>query len=171
MESKVINLIELKAKTIELEKTSSKMALSEVFSERKNSYLNEFTLFIAHFNTIPNYITEIRIDCKKANKWFAETYKAEIKEHYFGKRYFMESKTSELDDIFYILYDDLIVYFDTSCSNVRFLFRKTKIEKVESVITGIKKFTERKARRKPKISLLVNTKYGIDTKKLFELII
>src|ERR1035437_5020458 len=136
MESKVTNLNSLQTKTIELEKTSSKMSLSEVFAERRSSYLNEFTLYIAHFNTIPNCITEIQIDCKKANTWFAETYKTEIKEHHFGKNYLNGSKIAELDDIFYIIYDDLLVYFDTNCSNVIFLFRKTEIKMVESVISN-----------------------------------
>jgi hypothetical protein len=166
MESNVIALNNLQAKTIELEKTSSKMTLSEVFAERKDSYLNEFTLFLAHFDAIPNFINEIKIDCRKANKWFAETYKTEIKDLYFNKIYYNGSKAAELDDIFYILYDALLVDFDTNGSTVRFLFRRTEIKKIEEVINGIKKFKERKTKRKPEISLLVTTNRGIDTKSL-----
>jgi hypothetical protein len=164
MESKTINLNNLQAKTVELEKTSSKMTLGEVFSERKGSYLNEFTLFLAHFNSIPNFIHEINIDCKKANKWFVEHYKSEIRDFYFDKRYFNRNKNAEFDDIFYILYDDLIVDFDTNQSMTRFLFRKTDISKVETVIEGIKQFKERKAKHKPEISLLVSTRHGIECK-------
>jgi len=149
-----------------IENTSSKITLSEVFAERTGLYLNECTLFIAHFNAIPNFINEIKIDCKKANNWFAETYKTEIKDFYFDKRYYNGSKSAELDDIFYILYDDLLVGFDTHCSTVRFLFRKTEISKVETVIRGIKNFKERKAKWKPKILLLVSTNRGMDTKSL-----
>jgi len=166
MESKTINLNDLKVNSFELEKTSLKMNLSEVFAERKGSYLNEFNLFLAHFNSIPNFIDEIIIDCEKANKWFAEAYRTEIKDHYFDKRYYDGSKTAELDDIFYILYDDLLVNFATNCSTVRFLFRKTEITKVEAVINGIKIFKVRKAKRKPKISLLVAIKHGFNTKSL-----
>ncbi len=54
MESKATNLIDPQSRTQELEKTSSKITLGDVFAERKGSYLNEFTLFIAHFNTIPH---------------------------------------------------------------------------------------------------------------------
>jgi hypothetical protein len=166
MEAKANNLSSLQAKTIELEKTSSKVNLGEVFSERKGSYLNEFSLFLAHFNTIPNFIHEINIDCKKANTWFVEFYKGEIKHLYYDKRYFNRSKNPEYDDIFYILYDDLLVDFDTNQSIVRFLFHKTNIAKVETIISGIKKFKERKTKRKPEISLLINTHFGIDTKTL-----
>jgi hypothetical protein len=166
MESKIINLNNLQSKTAELEKTSSKINLGEVFAERKGSYLNEFTLFVAHFNAIPNFILEINIDCKKAHKWFVENYNGQIKDRYFDKRYFNRSKNAEYDDIFYILFDDLIIDFDTNQSIVRFLFRKTDISKVETVIGEIKKFRERKVKHRPEISLLVNTIQGIDTKSL-----
>src|SRR5690606_59389 len=128
------------------------------------SYLNEFTLFVAHFNSIPNFIHEVDIDCKKANNWFAENYKSEIKDFYYDKRYFNRSKKAEIDDIFYFLYDDLIVDFDTNCSAVRFLYRKTELSKVEEIITTILKFKKRKQKQKPEISLLVNTRNGIETK-------
>ena len=166
MESKTINLNLLQTKTIQLEKTSSKINLSEVFAERKGSYLNEFTLFLVHFNTIPNFIHEINIDCKKANNWFLQNYEREIKDLYFDKRYFNRNKNAEYDDIFYILFEDLIVDFDTNKSVVRFLFRKTDISKVDTVIAEIRKFRERKEKRKPEISLLVNTQHGIGTKSL-----
>lgn len=164
MESKAINLNGLQARSLESEKAPSGMTLNDVFAERKGSYLNEFTLFLAHFNSIPNFINEIKIDCKKANIWFAGTFKTEIKDLNFLKRYFNRSKKAEYDDIFYILYDDLIVNFDTNNSIVRFLFRKTEIIKVEAIIEQIKKFRQRKAKRKPEISLLVNTVNGIDTR-------
>jgi SpoVK/Ycf46/Vps4 family AAA+-type ATPase len=140
--------------------------LSKVFNEKRTTYLNEFTLFLFHFNAIPNFIDEINIDCKKANQWFIRCFQEEIKECYFDKRYFNRNKNAEYDDIFYFLYDDLIVNFDTNCSSVKFLFRKTEINQVEEIIAGIKKFRERKARFKPEISLLVTTQRGIDTKSL-----
>ena len=49
---------------------------------------------------------------------------------------------------------------------VRFLFRKTNISKVETIIGDVRKFRERKEKRKPEISLLVNTQHGIGTKSL-----
>lgn len=166
MMSKIINLDQFQFKTTELEKTTVKMNLGGVFAERNIDYLNEFYLFIAHFNLIPNYINEIKIDCRKANKWFLENYKSEIRDLHYNKRYLQRTKDAEYDDIFYFLYDDLIVDFDTNMSTVRFLFRKTDIAKVETVIGEIKKFKERKGKRKPQISLLVNTQNGIDTKSL-----
>ena len=139
----------------DLAKTSVQMNLSEVFAERGNSYLNEFTLFIAHFNSIPIFIHEVDIDCRKARIWFSENYELDIKDSYYNKKYFNESKKVEMDDVFYFLYDDLIVDFDTNNSIVRFLFRKTELTKVEEIISGIHKFKRRFQKRKPSITLLV----------------
>jgi hypothetical protein len=145
--------------------TSSKISLAHVFTDRGN-YINEINLFLAHFNYIPNIITEPRIDCKKANLWFFEKYKGEIKKHYFSKVTHNGMAESELDDIFYLLSDDLIVDFDTNNKIVRFLFHKTDILKVEAIITEIKKFKIKKSKRKPEIFLLINTKHGMECKPM-----
>lgn len=150
----------------ELEKNFSKINPGDLFDERKGSYLNEFTLFIAYFNAIPHFVNEIKIDCKRAIKWFEANYRSEIRDLHYFKRYFNGSKKAELDDIFYILYDDLIVDFDTNCSAVRFLFRKTDVSKIDSIIKGVNKFRKRKLKYKPEVSLLVNTGRGIETKSL-----
>ncbi len=164
MLSKIINHNNFPQQFFELEKTYGKMDLSEVFSARRDSYLNEFTLFVAHFKAIPNFIHEINIDCKKANNWFLKHYTSEIKNCYYDKRYFNNSKKAEFDDIFYFLYDDLIVDFDTNNSIVRFLFRKTEVSKVEKIIRSIHRFGKGKV--KPEIILIVNSITGISKKAL-----
>ena len=166
MESNGIQLNERQEMSFEWDKKFPKIDLSEIFAERKSSYLNEFGLFLAHFNTIPNFITQVRIDCKAANIWFAETYKTEIKDYHYGKRYFIGSQQAEFDDIFYTIFDDLLVNFDMNCSQVRFLFRKTDIRQVEAVMTGIGKFREKIPKRKAEISVIISTRRGIDLKPL-----
>jgi hypothetical protein len=166
MKPKQSPLFNFQTNAHDCEKRPDNMLLSEVFAERGTTYLNEFTLFTTHFHIIPNFIDEIHIDCTKANNWFITRYGDEIKDCFFDKRYFDQHNKAEYDDIYYFLFDDLIVYFDTSCSSVRFLFRKTEIHRVEETIAGIKKFKERRAKRKPKISLLVTTRAGIETKSL-----
>lgn len=143
----------------------SKIRLSEVFGgSLGSSYLSELHLFAMHFNSIPNCIQETDIDCKKANNWFVKNYAAEVKEQYYSKRYYNGSKAAELDDVFYFLYEDLLVYFDINKSTTRFLFRNTALSKIEEVIAAIHKFKKRKEKRKPEISLLMNTADGIRTK-------
>lgn len=148
-----------------LAETTNKMALSEVFMRRDLSYLNEYRLFVAHYNSIPNSIHENDIDCKKAITWFFENYKLEIKDTHFIKRYFSNNKKAEIDDLYYFLYEDLMIDFDTNQSMVRFLFRKTELSKVEAVQKAICKFKKRK-QRVPKITLLVNSTEGLMKKSM-----
>ena len=90
--------------------------LAQVFEPRRNSYLNELTLFTTLFNSIPNFIHEKNINCKKASNWFSDTYKAEIKDCFYDKIYYDRNKKAELDDIFYIVHELLVISFYTCCS-------------------------------------------------------
>lgn len=160
-------LLNLKSKnSYDISNTSSKMPISEVFMERKGLYLNEFALFVAHYNTIPNFIHEININCKKAYNWFSGNFKSEIKNSLYTKRYYNQKIKLEIDEIYYFLYDDLIVQFDTNLSIVRFLYRNTDISIVEEIVKGIHKFKKKITNKTPEISLLVNGKFFIETKSL-----
>ena len=166
MQSNLRTFGDLQSNSYEMERTTSKLTLEKVFADRGIDYLNEHTLFLAHFNAIPNCTNEIRIDCRKANKWFSENYKGEIKDFHFNERFYGNGNNVELDDVFYFLYEDLLVNFDINQSVVRFLFRKTNVLKVEKVIEDIRKFRKRKGRRSPMISLLVNSHTGIELKSM-----
>lgn len=141
-------------------------ALSNVFNDRRGTYINEHQLFVAYFNRIPHYIHELRIDCKKARKRFLEIYKTEIKEYYFNKRCHGDLKKAELDDVLYFLFEDVVIYFNTNHEGVSILYKETEHEKVEKINDLICKFKKRKERRKPEISLLVNSREGIVTRSL-----
>ena len=69
-----------------LRKNSQKIHLGDIYNDGR--YLNETKFYIAYFNNIPNQISEINIDCVKANKWFYEKFKNEIKEYNYLKRYY-----------------------------------------------------------------------------------
>jgi len=161
MKTGKLNHISIQPGITDPEKSLTPMSLSEVFNYGKGSYLNEFALFLAYFNAIPNFIHEVNIDCKKANNWMTDKYSGEIKDYYFNKRYFPDGKKPEHDDIFYFLYDDLLIYIDTDRSSVRFLFRKTATEKVDDLISGVRRFRKRPA--KSEISLITNTSIGLTT--------
>ncbi len=158
-----INIKPLCSPNADIDGTSTKINLGDLLAVR-GRYYNEIALFIAHFNTIPNLISEIDIDCKNANHWFTEKYDSEIRKNYFLKRYFNGSEQAELDDVFYILFDDLMVNLDSANSTVRFLFSKTDIGKVDSIIKEIKRFKKRN--NKAFITLLIKTNSGFDTKSL-----
>jgi hypothetical protein len=160
------NLFKEKPVFSEFEETAGRINLDQIFLERSGSYLNELTLFLAHFNTIPNFIHEININCYRANNWFSDTFSEDIRDMHYNKLYYNSNPEAEYDDIFYILYEDLLVDFDTNHSVVRFLFRKTPIEKVEAIISELKGFKYRTQKSKPQISILIQTRTGIQTKSL-----
>jgi hypothetical protein len=149
----------------QLEKNSSKISLGQVFEDTGSSYLNVCVLFIAHFNTIPNFMQENNLDCIKAYKWFSDAHKPEIKDWHFGMKYRNISEgAGGFDDIYQILYDyDLVINFDVMSSKVRFVFGKKNFQKIEEIIEAIKKFRKREI-NKPRISLLVYSAGSIETK-------
>lgn len=158
------NQIAIESGLPDLGNTCAKINLSDIFQNRNGNYLNEFTLFLAHFNTIPHFIHEVNIDCKKANGWFVKKYAERIKDHHFSKRYFNGSLKAEYDDIFYVLFEDLLIDFDTNRSTVRFLFRETGIGEVEKVMKEVRRF--RKKRGNSEINLITYSRIGFETTPL-----
>ena len=166
MEVSIEQLSKLQKKESAFGKTTVKASLGDVFKERQStSYLNEFHLYLAHFNIIPNFINEVNINCRKAIPWFIEQYQSEIKDCHYDKIHLnSRKKEAELDDIFFILDEDLLVVFDSLQNKVRFLFRHTATSNIERIIAGIKNFKIKKRTfHKPEISLLVHNKSGFDT--------
>ncbi|NLN32484.1 MAG: AAA family ATPase [Flavobacteriaceae bacterium] len=135
-----------------------------IFGEKRRSYLNELGLFMSYFGEIPNFIEEENINCKKALEWFLSQYRNEIKNLHYSKiqLYSRKNSSAEFDDLLFILNEDLLIYFDTNNSDVRFLFRKTKIDFVETIRKSIIKFRHRNRRSTPEIHLIVNEPYGLD---------
>ncbi len=137
----------------------------DVFTDRTGSYLNELTFYTACFNYAPNLISENDINARKANQWFAAQYRQEISNVYFNKRCFRKKGVSEYDDIFYFLYEDLVVNLDVNCSTVRFLFRKTDYNKVEAIISAFRRHRNRRF-VVPQVQVLIYKSGGIDTEPL-----
>lgn len=168
MQSKEINSLSLNVKTGLLKKTASKISLGEIFDDRIFPTIIEEKFYIAYFNEVPDSISINDINCEKANLWFAEIYRNEIKNVYFNKICFTKKDGLEhvYANIYYMLHEDLFVYFNMADLSVKLLFRKTGAEKTEPIITGILQFKRRKAANKPAISLLVYKDGTITTKEM-----
>jgi hypothetical protein len=158
------SLIRLQKQRDGMDKSLTNLNLSDIFPDKQNIYLNEMRFYYGYFNLIPRLIYEQRIDCKRAQKWLVETYIKDIQDLYFNKRQYSNHKKSDYDDVYFFIFDDLMIYFDTNCSTVSFLFNKTEFGKVNDLVNEIKKFKAKKKPNKPTISLLVYTKSGIQTK-------
>jgi hypothetical protein len=122
-------------------------------------------LFMSRFNMIPNWISVSGIDCAKANEWFLETCGGEIKDCFYSKR-FKDRKGLYYDGICYFLWDDLLIYMNTTENDVKFHYRKTDSEAVDKLVCEFKKFKKRKTREKPEIKLITRGVHGLDTTEL-----
>ena len=166
METTISVISQFQSKTFELNKSTSHVDLSMVLSERNLNCINEHYLYLAYYNSIPNLIEEDKIDCKKAIQWLLQTYISEISDVFYDKRQLRGRNKSEIDDACFCLFEDLMVCFDTNRSKVKLLFRKTKTERIEALILGLKKYHDFGKRNKAYISLLYNSRTGIDLKFL-----
>ena len=168
MQQNNLSINKITERPFNLNETTAKMPISEVFSNEADSFphLKGFTLFVAHFNSIPNVTYENNINTGKANIWFAENYKIEIKDFYYNGCKTWTDKTKKMSSVFYIL-NDLIVKFDCNdFARVSFFYRETEFSKVEEIIKAIREFKNRIQKCKPQIFLLVNRDNGIETKSL-----
>jgi energy-coupling factor transporter ATP-binding protein EcfA2 len=147
-------LKEAKLKILDLVTTTTKPSISAIFAEHHGDYIIEYQLYIAYFNRIPNCIKDTDIDIKKATLWFLKTYKEKIKESNYYKRYLQKVKKIDFEDAYYILYDDLLVYFDFGSSQFKLIFKNTEIELVEKLLKELQRFKKRNNYNKPLINLI-----------------
>jgi len=159
-------LSKLQKRESALSETSVKTSLGTVIDESTQCY-KEFHLYLSHFNYLPNHDYLKNINCRKANNWFLDKYENEIVDCHYFKRFMNKANETEIDDVYYFLDKDLLVYFNTNSSKVSFLFRNTSISKVVGIIEGIRLHKERKRNyAKPVISLLVNSRSGFETRSM-----
>jgi hypothetical protein len=168
MELKEIDSLASKVKTGLLKKTTCKISLGEIFNDRMFPEITEEKFYIAYFNEVPDSICINTINCEKANKWFEEFYRNDVKNVYINKIYFTKKGATAYQhiNIYYVLYEDLFIYFNMANFSVKLLFRKTGQEKLDPIIAGLLQFTYRKAVNKSEISLLVYKDGSIATKTM-----
>jgi hypothetical protein len=123
-------------------------------------------LFVAHFNRVPHLVIEKKVDTAKAHRWFASEYALSIWQQYYLKRPFEGANKAALFHVFFLLKEDLLVFFDMNRSSVRFLFHHTDEVFVDGLVSKIRTFRKRRTAQTPYIDLLVNTPHGICSKPL-----
>ncbi|GHV65015.1 hypothetical protein FACS1894199_04640 [Bacteroidia bacterium] len=153
-----IKLAELSAEKCRKFEVNGTANLLDLF---RGSFIDQ--LFLTHFNKVPNTMTKGCIDCKRANEWFFNTYRAEIIDCHYTQDFHYKKKKFEYENTYYLLHEDLLVYFNFEDSGVTLLFRKTDVKKVREIMDGIMKFKETQRIRTSKIRLLINGNNGLDT--------
>jgi len=159
------NLKELQLNCV-IPEPNNNINIGSVFAERTGEYINQYNLFVCKFNIIPDIIIETKINCKKANQWFIERYKSEIKEYHYNIYGTRNNKYPHNGELFYYLDEDLLINIHISTDIVRFIFKKSNIEKVEEIRNGIKKFRLKKENSLSRIYLLINSRSGLEIKGL-----
>ena len=142
---------------------SNMVEVSSIFDSRCN--VNEKNLFITRFRRIPNQISLDYIDCKRANEWLTQNYNDMISDCCYTKRY-KKRKGMYFDEIYYFLFDDLLIFINDDDSEFRFLYRKTDIALVDKIVNEIKKFKQKRTRKKPEIELLITAFDGLSTQSM-----
>ena len=85
----------------EFKDPESKLNLADLFREGHVRYLNEHSLYLYYFKTIPNTIEQDTIDCEKANLWFLDNFDGYIKDWFYTKRCLGDGSDPIFDTIFY----------------------------------------------------------------------
>ena len=122
-------------------------------------------LYVTRFGRIPNWIDIRQTDCAKAGKWLMQNYKDNIIDCSYIKRY-RKNGIMYFDDVYYFLFDDILIYMNENESTVKLLYKKTDSVLVDNIANKIKKFKKRETRKKPEMQLLVTTQRGLDTQSM-----
>ena len=166
----VSGLVATQNVSLDFSDRGASIGLFKVFGEKKyGEYIDSIaTLFFSYFHTIPSQIREDEINCDKALDWLLKTHKEEIRECIYDKSNMGSStKPSTMSSIYFFLFEDLILEMDFGHETIGLVYKKTDLKKVEELNNDINKFKiKRRITRTPKISLLVNSRSGLDTKSL-----
>jgi len=184
----------LLTKAVDLSLINS-IQLDRIIGNSRNGFIDEYSLFLALFSTVPNKLYDSSNNCKASLEWFLSNYTREITDSYFDftnqKLRFYKSKHAYDDpadtvvlseeellkgnakkteprfsNIYLTLYEDTLITFDIKEDVVRILYRKTPLEKVITILDGIRKFPLKEKGDAAEINLLVNSDFGIQTKKI-----
>ena len=136
---------------------------ANVFCEVRLGYINEFRLFYSYFNAIPNWKEDREIDCIKAQKWFGEQYKEAISQTHYSLTYKTRRSGKIVDDFYFILQNGMLVYFETTTSLVRILFKQSELAMCEEIEKELEQFRKKPQKKSPSIFLLVFKSDYLDT--------
>ena len=143
-------------------KTFESELLGEAMSNLSRN-IDEVRLFALLFNRIPNSILEQKMDILPAIDWFKEEYASEIQADWYRKNRMVPSGQLVVEDNIFILYDDLLVYFDVGHRTIRLLYNTTPTLLVYRLARQIAKFKSFKKLGECRIHFLTTGFGGLKT--------
>ena len=159
--------LELQQKSLDIKISLEGVDLNNIYQNKRGWYLNCTSYYLARFKVVPHNVSEAFIDLNEAHSWFLENYKNEITD-FNTQLSILDSTRTEVYDVYYFVYEDLMINFQSYESGVLLLFKKTCLSKVENILNGLKKFHKGAITiqdDEPEISLLVNKYDRISTQR------
>ena len=135
-------------------------SLSKVFTNAGNSSINELQLYALLFEKFPNSIIEGKMDVKRAINWFTNKYESEISKEWNFKRRFHDEGLMQTDDNVFVLFQDLLIYFDVGQSKIRLLYADTKYELVSKLADQISAFKQIESKGETRLHFIKSGAFG-----------
>ncbi len=129
-------------------------------------YLNHKNLFLQVTGNIPNEILESSINLDCFNKAFLKTYKKDCWDSYYNRRPFDKHEISKVDDVYYFLFNDVLVYINNNSDDVYILFSKTPYSIISRIHKLVLSFMKPKETEKPFINIMNTSSSGLELTRL-----
>lgn len=140
MKNKSIEKINLQAFQLSATKQFTDAGLANLSDRYAGIRVSPTAFYTAYFNMVPNIIYLEAIDFEKGQKWLLNKLETEIKDVFFTKKWLRKKKKLSYHTIYYLLYDDLLLYADKQTVDIMLLFRQTPLEKIDRLVAGLQKF-------------------------------
>lgn len=134
----------------------------DIFNPMYNSYLNPFGLYGYYFGKIPNYIPIPKRNCGMFCAQLKKQYQNEIFHFHFAKEFVKTSHYPQFAQIYYFLFQDLLIHVDFQTDTVEFLFKNTSNKIINKLIALVEKYPKNQEEN-PQMHVLVSTNHGLDT--------
>jgi hypothetical protein len=130
-----------------------------------NGYINHFKYYEAHFDFIPNRKVIHKVDLKKIRIYILENFNEEISHENYSQTFDFKKEKSLFEDHFIMFKNNMLI--NLYQNSVYLLFDDSLNEYATDFLTKMVEFKIKPAKKNTtKISLIVKTNYGLDTKDL-----
>jgi hypothetical protein len=94
-------------------------------------------LFPSYFKTLPNHLGIRDVNIENAHEWFLEKYEDQIW-NFHVSGWSTEESESKFNDVYYCLFDDLIIHFGFLRDYISLYFRATGLESIFGIRNDIR---------------------------------
>ena len=140
--------------------------LSVVGAVSHREFLNHKRLFIQVTGNIPNSISESEINMDLFKNKFLNKYEKQFWESFYSRRAFVNHEVSKYDDMYYFLFEDVLVYLNHQDEEVNILFSRTPYKEVGMIHRLLISCIKPKEIDKPFINIMRMGSIGLELSRL-----